>query len=101
MKEHTTFSSRHWKLKELALKLRTEGLSYQEIAQKVPVAKSTISLWVRNVPLTTVQRKRLNEKHDFRLIGIKAIQKMFWQKRTKAFLLGVLSIKKVDNQGRL
>lgn len=82
-------SNRHWSLKERAHKLRSQGLSYKEIAREVPVAKSTISLWCRNVPLTNAQRKRLWEKRDTQLKGIKAIQKMFWGRRCEAFAQGV------------
>ena len=82
-------SSRHWKLKEKALKLRSNGLSYNEILKKIPVAKSTISLWCRYVKLTAAQRKRLEDKKsDKGLAGIKAIQNMFWRRRCEAFLGG-------------
>ncbi len=74
-------SNRHWKLKEHALALRAQGLSYKEIKAKIPVAKSTISLWCRNVPLTKEQLKRLWEKRDNSLQGIRAIQTMFWKRR--------------------
>lgn len=43
-------------LRELAVDLRLEGRSYREIATVVPVAKSTLSLWLRDVPLTDEHR---------------------------------------------
>lgn len=42
--------------------LRKQGLSYNEILQKVPVAKSSISLWCGDIKLTTEQRTRLEDK---------------------------------------
>ena len=49
-------------LKERAIKLRREGLSYSEILQKIPVAKSTLSLWLRSIGLSKKQVQRLTEK---------------------------------------
>jgi hypothetical protein len=87
------------RLKEKALKLRTAGLSYKEILKKVPVAKSTISLWCRAVDLTIKQRKRLTDKSRMRgLVGIKAIQTMFWKKRCESFLEGVNLSKRLANK---
>ncbi|MEF8847088.1 MAG: hypothetical protein V5A57_01500 [Candidatus Paceibacterota bacterium] len=49
-------------LKKKAIKLRKRGLSYKEILEKVPVAKSTLSLWLRDVGLAEKQEQRLTEK---------------------------------------
>ena len=48
--------------KEYAIALRKEGLSYREILLKVRVAKSTLSLWLREVGLSRTQRQKLTEK---------------------------------------
>ena len=73
--------------KEKAIKLREEGLSYSEILKQVPVAKSTLSLWLRSVGLSKRQKQRLTEKklaaalkgararRDFRLTITKEIEK--------------------------
>jgi transposase len=37
---------------EAARQLRTEGLDYEEIAASLGVAKSSVSLWVRDLPPT-------------------------------------------------
>jgi len=37
-------------LREAARELRTQGLSYNEIAARLDVAKSSVSLWVRDIP---------------------------------------------------
>lgn len=50
--------------KEMALKLRSEGLSYSEILDKVQVSQSSLSLWLKNITLSEEQKKRLTEKGD-------------------------------------
>jgi transcriptional regulator with XRE-family HTH domain len=85
-------SNRHWSVKEKARALRAKGLSYKEICKRVPVAKSTISLWCRDVPLSTAQKNRLWQKRDTQLKGIKAIQRMFWKRRCEAFSAGTKMI---------
>ncbi|TSC83294.1 MAG: hypothetical protein G01um101419_48 [Parcubacteria group bacterium Gr01-1014_19] len=42
--------------------MRREGFSYSEILKKIPVAKSTLSLWLRSVTLTTRQQQKLTNK---------------------------------------
>ena len=49
-------------LKEKAIKLRKEGLSYREIKQKIGVSKSTLSGWLKVVELTPKQKERLYAK---------------------------------------
>ncbi len=49
-------------LREKAIKFRRQGLSYSEILRRVPVAKSTLSLWLRSVGLSKRQKQRLTEK---------------------------------------
>jgi len=50
------------KEKEKAINLREEGYSYSEILKEIFVAKSTLSLWLRNVGLSKKQKQRLTEK---------------------------------------
>ena len=45
-----------------AILLRRQGLSYQEIRQKIPVSKSALSLWFRDVHLAKRQQQRLTER---------------------------------------
>ena len=46
-----------------AEKLRRElGLSYTEIAERTDVSKSTLSNWLRDIPLTPQQEARLQER---------------------------------------
>src|SRR3989338_6917413 len=51
--------------KEKAVALRKEGLSYKEILEKVPVAKSSLSLWLKSVGLSKSQKQRLTDKKLF------------------------------------
>ena len=48
--------------KEKAIILRKRGLSYSEILKEVPAAKSTLSLWLRDVGLAKKQQQRITNK---------------------------------------
>lgn len=50
--------------KEEAVRLRKKGFSYKEILEKVPVAKSTLSVWLQNMPLTEDERAILKRRRD-------------------------------------
>ena len=47
-------------LRDTAVAMRKEGRSYREIQAEVGVAKSTLSLWLRDVPLTEEQQRALD-----------------------------------------
>ena len=49
-------------LRQTAVAMRTEGRSYREIQADVGVAKSTLSLWLRDVPLTEKQQRALADR---------------------------------------
>ena len=53
-----------------AVELRKGGLSYSEILNLVPVAKSTLSVWLKDVGLAKKQKQHLTEKR--KLAQIKA-----------------------------
>jgi len=60
---HTTaMAAIKYDLKEKAIALRKDGLSYTEILAKIPVAKSTLSDWLHSVGLSKYQKQRLTEK---------------------------------------
>ncbi|MEX0930084.1 MAG: hypothetical protein WDZ79_00225 [Candidatus Paceibacterota bacterium] len=44
-----------------ALELRREGKTYSEILKQIPVAKSTLSLWLRDVGLSKPQKQRITK----------------------------------------
>ena len=48
--------------REKAILLRKKGFSYSEVLKQIPVAKSTLSLWLRSVGLSKRQKQRLTEK---------------------------------------
>ncbi len=50
------------KEKEFAIKLRQQGMTYSEILGQIPVAKSTLSLWLREVGLAKRQKQLLTKK---------------------------------------
>ena len=48
--------------KEQAIQLRKQGKTYAEILQQIPVAKSTLSEWLKSVHLATPQKQRITQK---------------------------------------
>lgn len=52
----------HKNKKLRAIELRKKGRSYSEILKEVSVAKSTLSLWLRSVGLSKIQKQKLTEK---------------------------------------
>lgn len=46
--------------KQKAIILRNKGVSMGDIAEKLGVAKSSVSYWVRDIPLTKSQKTKLN-----------------------------------------
>lgn len=48
--------------KAKAIQLRKQGKTYEEIRREVPVAKSTLSLWLRNVKLSATQNQRFTAR---------------------------------------
>jgi transcriptional regulator with XRE-family HTH domain len=66
--------TRKWQLKERARELRKKGFSYSEIIKQIPVSKSTISFWCRDIKLTKKQITRLGSLYDTQFRGAKANQ---------------------------
>ena len=52
----------HKTFKVKAIELRKQGFSYREILKQVPVAKSTLSLWLYSVHLSVPQKQTLTQK---------------------------------------
>lgn len=50
--------------KTLAIKLRQKGYSYKEILAEIPVAKSSLSLWLKDLPLTKSEKQILKHRTD-------------------------------------
>lgn len=51
-----------FELKNKAIKLRRKGLSYNEIRKEINVAKSSLSLWLKHIPLSRKYKERLYTK---------------------------------------
>ena len=49
-------------IREEARRLRQEGVSVREIAQRLSVSKGSVSVWVRDIALTPAQITQLKEK---------------------------------------
>lgn len=50
--------------KEKATKLRKDGFSYKDILSEISVSKSTISNWLKDLPITPEEKKLLKERAD-------------------------------------
>lgn len=61
MKDYNTLKTR-------AIEFRKIGLSYGDIKKKLNVSKSTLSLWLKNVPLTEEQKKKFYTNKILNLI---------------------------------
>jgi hypothetical protein len=48
--------------RDMARKLRVEGVSMREIERRLGVARSTVSLWVREIELTDHQREEIHAR---------------------------------------
>jgi hypothetical protein len=49
--------------RDMAIKLRHEGLSMREIERRLGVARSSVSLWVRHIELTDHQREAMRARN--------------------------------------
>ena len=49
--------------REKALKLRRSGMSYREILQRLDVSKSSLSVWLKDSPLTEREKRVLRERN--------------------------------------
>jgi len=50
--------------KEVATSLRRKGHSYSDILKEVPVAKSTLSSWLKDLPLSDTEKVYLKRRKD-------------------------------------
>src|SRR5574343_181567 len=55
--------------KEKAINLRKEGKTYSEILKEIPVAKSTLSEWFRDVSLSKKQNQKLTQEKYTKAFG--------------------------------
>lgn len=57
--------------REEARRLRREGLAINDICRRVEAAKSSVSVWVRDIELTPDQQAALEKQHRTRKAQIK------------------------------
>lgn len=50
--------------KAYAIRLRKKGYSYRDILKEVPVSKSSLSLWLKDLPLTAKEKRSLRKRCD-------------------------------------
>jgi hypothetical protein len=68
-----------WERSELGRDLRRLGMSYGEIMDLIPVKKSTLATWCRDVPLTELQIEAIKERTG----SVKGIPRDTQRKRRK------------------
>lgn len=66
------------RLKFKALELRRNGMSYSQIRREVGVSKSTLSLWLRHLPLS---EERVKELRDWNSQRIEHFRETMFKKR--------------------
>src|SRR3989344_4900845 len=89
-----------------AIKLRRGGESINIIAKKVNVSKSTVSLWCRDLNLTTAQRELLRKNaiaagHRGRMIGAELNKKKKEELIDSYEKTGVLQLGKLSERDKL
>ncbi len=83
--------------KEKAIDLRKEGKTYSEILEVVPVAKSTLSIWLREVGMAKAQKQRFTKiKRLASLRGGQAKKKQRIERQNKIFLESRSKIKSIS-----
>ncbi len=66
------------KEQEEARKLRAKGWGIKEIQKKIQVSKSSVSVWVKNIELSSLQKKRLVEKQHLGGLKGRRKQQEYW-----------------------
>lgn len=85
--------------KEKAIKLRKEGKTYSEILAEIPVAKSTLSEWLKSVQLARSQKQRLTKKRRAAsLRGAESRRKTRLAEVREFKERGLVDIKKISNR---
>jgi len=94
------------KEKNKALKLRQKGESIKDIAKRLKIAKSTVSLWCRDIELTAEQIQKLHEKmikssYKGRIKGARIQYKKRLKKIEEWEQKGIQRIGRLSNRGLL
>lgn len=87
--------------KEKALSLRVLGYSYNQIKREVKVSKSTLSVWLRNFPLSKERIKELRDNNEKRIENCRNTKEKNKQKKFKQLYssvskeIGILSDREI------
>jgi len=80
-----------------AIELRKQGLSYSEINKTIKVSRSTLSLWLRNIPLSERQIRELKGRDKSRHYGAQARIKKRINKTRKILSRGIKEAKELSS----
>lgn len=87
----------HLELKRKAVSLRTQGYSYAMILKEIPVSKSTLSYWLRNLPFTP-NKEVLRRTHEGLLNSVMKRHQAKLNSIEKAQNFAFTSIGKISNR---
>jgi len=83
--------------KKKAIELREQGWSYNQIIEKVPVALSTLSYWLRDIKLSPEAELALIEAEEIgRKKGVLIAQKQYRDKRRELFAESSLEFDSIE-----
>lgn len=70
--------------REKALFLRKQGMSYSQIKEELKASKSTLSLWLRNYPLSKDRIRELRDRNEQRIERFRETMRRKKEKRREA-----------------
>lgn len=73
------------KEKRFALQLRNQGKSYSQIKKQINVSKSSLSLWLRNLPLSSNQLRKLRDMNEIRIEKFRQTMRKKREKRLASY----------------
>jgi hypothetical protein len=72
--------------REKVFNLRKQGMSYSQIKKVIPLSKSTLSRWLRNLPLTKERIRELRDNNAQRIERYRETRRRNWEKRLNSTL---------------
>lgn len=89
-------------LKQKAIKLREKGASYSEIKSLVSVSKSTLSLWLKDMPLSKARIIELRDRNPKRIESYRNTMRLKREARLSEVLKNVeFKLKKLNERDLL
>lgn len=90
--------SQYRELRSKAERLRKKGQSYREILKKIPVSRSTMSIWCRHIQLTKDHITRLGSRYGSQMKGAKANQLKSLQRKEEVRKQALTEIPKLSTE---